>query len=113
MFTFSLKIKIWDTGKNVLGFLNLINKKKAGQERFQSLGNSFYRGADGVIFVFDVSRPQTFEALNPWKQAFIIQAEIETKKDFPMLVLANKVKLIYFNSKYFLTINRLIERIEQ
>lgn len=27
-----------------------------GQERFQGLGTSFYRGADGVIFVFDVTR---------------------------------------------------------
>jgi GTPase SAR1 family protein len=28
----------------------------AGQERFQGLGTSFFRGADGVIFVFDVTR---------------------------------------------------------
>eukprot|EP01091_Cochliopodium_minus_P002076 TRINITY_DN1198_c0_g1_i2.p1 TRINITY_DN1198_c0_g1~~TRINITY_DN1198_c0_g1_i2.p1 ORF type:complete len:178 (-),score=46.26 TRINITY_DN1198_c0_g1_i2:65-598(-) len=69
-------LQIWDT---------------AGQERFQSLGNSFYRGADGVIFVFDVSRRDTFEALSQWKQAFLVQAEIEGQKDFPMLVLANKI----------------------
>jgi signal recognition particle receptor subunit beta len=30
----------------------------AGQERFQSLGTSFYRGSDGVVFVFDVGRPE-------------------------------------------------------
>ena len=27
-----------------------------GQERFQGLGTSFYRGADGVAFVFDITR---------------------------------------------------------
>merc|ERR1711991_559433 len=38
-----LTLQIWDT---------------AGQERFQSLGTSFYRGSDGVVFVFDVGRPR-------------------------------------------------------
>ena len=27
----------------------------AGHERFQSLGNTFYRGADGAIFVYDIT----------------------------------------------------------
>jgi hypothetical protein len=44
----SVTLQIWDT---------------AGQERFQSLGTSFYRGSDGVVFVFDVGRPETFRAL--------------------------------------------------
>lgn len=34
----------------------------AGQERFQGLGTSFYRGADGVVFVFDVTRKATTAA---------------------------------------------------
>ena len=72
-------------------FFYCLNRDTAGQERFQSLGTSFYRGSDGVIFVFDVTRPETFEALSQWKQAFVIQAEIEGQKDFPMLVLANKI----------------------
>lgn len=71
-------LQIWDT---------------AGQERFQSLGTSFYRGSDGVIFVFDVGRPETFRALPQWKDAFLIQAGIDGAKEFPMLVLANKVDI--------------------
>ncbi len=71
-------LQIWDT---------------AGQERFQSLGTSFYRGSDGVVFVFDVGRPETFKALAQWKDAFLIQAAIQDPKSFPMLVLANKVDI--------------------
>merc|ERR1712065_122727 len=73
-----LTLQIWDT---------------AGQERFQSLGTSFYRGSDGVVFVFDVGRPETFQALAQWKDAFLIQAGIQDAKGFPMLVLANKVDI--------------------
>lgn len=41
--------------------------------RFQGLGTTFYRGSDGAIFVFDVSRKNTFDALLQWKKAFLIQ----------------------------------------
>uniref|UniRef100_A0A6B2LJM1 Ras-related protein Rab-7b n=1 Tax=Arcella intermedia TaxID=1963864 RepID=A0A6B2LJM1_9EUKA len=69
-------LQIWDT---------------AGQERFQGLGTTFYRGSDGAIFVFDVSRKDTFDALAQWKNAFLIQVGQEKNDDFPMLVVANKV----------------------
>jgi len=69
-------LQIWDT---------------AGQERFQGLGTTFYRGSDGAIFVFDVSRKATFDALLQWKKAFLIQVGQEGNDVFPMLVVANKV----------------------
>ncbi|CAO3597300.1 unnamed protein product [Absidia cylindrospora] len=45
------KLTIWDT---------------AGQERFRTLTSSYYRGAQGVILVYDVSSRETFDALNTW-----------------------------------------------
>lgn len=44
----SLKLTVWDT---------------AGQERFRTLTSSYYRGAQGVILVYDITRRDTFEAL--------------------------------------------------
>ena len=38
-------IAIWDTG---------------GQERFQYLRQKYYQGGDGVVFVFDLTRPESF-----------------------------------------------------
>lgn len=40
-----LKLIIWDT---------------AGQERFRTLTSSYYRGAQGIILVYDVTRRDTF-----------------------------------------------------
>ncbi|KAJ3078246.1 Ras- protein Rab-18-B, partial [Quaeritorhiza haematococci] len=45
------KLTIWDT---------------AGQERFRTLTSSYYRGAQGVILVYDVSNRATFEHLRLW-----------------------------------------------
>jgi Ras-related protein Rab-7A len=57
------------------------------------LGANFYRGTDGVIFVFDVTRKQTFDCLDQWRSAFLIQSNQEGNNKFPMLLLANKIDL--------------------
>lgn len=44
------------------------------QERFQSLGVAFYRGADSCVLVFDVNVAKTFENLDSWRDEFLIQA---------------------------------------
>ena len=46
-----VKLTIWDT---------------AGQERFRTLTASYYRGAQGIILVYDVARRDTFESLEHW-----------------------------------------------
>jgi len=71
-------LQIWDT---------------AGQERYQGLGTSFYRGADGVMFVFDYGRKKTFDELPNWKKAFLIQIAQDNSKDFPIIILGNKADL--------------------
>ncbi|KAJ7262658.1 ras-domain-containing protein [Mycena haematopus] len=46
-----VKLSIWDT---------------AGQERFRTITSSYYRGAQGIILVYDVSNRDSFEALPRW-----------------------------------------------
>ena len=44
-------IKQWDT---------------AGQERFRTITSSYYRGAHGIIVVYDVTDAQTFASVKTW-----------------------------------------------
>ncbi|KAJ3853519.1 ras family-domain-containing protein [Lentinula lateritia] len=46
-----VKLSIWDT---------------AGQERFRTITSSYYRGAQGIILVYDVSSRESFDALPRW-----------------------------------------------
>jgi GTPase SAR1 family protein len=48
----------------------------AGQERFQSLGVAFYRGADCCVLVYDVNSSKSFEALDGWRDEFLIQVSM-------------------------------------
>ncbi|KAH8683089.1 ras-related protein rab-like protein-18 [Tricladium varicosporioides] len=44
--------------------LNLLDT--AGQERFRTLSNSYYRGAHGVILVYDISNRESFNGMERW-----------------------------------------------
>lgn len=70
-----VKVTIWDT---------------AGQERFRTLTSSYYRGAQGIILVYDVSRRDTFESLNMWLQE-VEQFSMGGGKDVVKLLVGNKV----------------------
>ncbi|KAL7678055.1 hypothetical protein ACOME3_004282 [Neoechinorhynchus agilis] len=48
---YNCRMQIWDT---------------AGQERFRVVTSTYYRGADGVIFVYDVSNRASFERVRKW-----------------------------------------------
>ena len=40
----------------------------AGQERFRTITQSYYRGADAILIVFDVSDKESFESCANWIQ---------------------------------------------
>ncbi|KDN40363.1 putative ras-related protein rab-18 [Tilletiaria anomala UBC 951] len=67
------KLSIWDT---------------AGQERFRSLVGSYYRGAQGVIMVYDVTVRETFNSLPMW---FNELETFSTSSDIVKIVVGNKV----------------------
>ena len=48
---FKIKMQIWDT---------------AGQERFRTIVSSYYRGAHGIIVVYDVTDRQSFSKIQHW-----------------------------------------------
>lgn len=60
----NVRLQIWDTVNQIQTFfLNKViwfYKKKAGQERFKTITNSFYRGAHGVVIAYDVTDEHSF-----------------------------------------------------
>lgn len=71
-----VRIKVWDT---------------AGQERYKSLTNAFFRNAQGIILVYDVSNLETFDNLKYWLQS--INLNLGEKSEIRKIIIGNKIDL--------------------
>jgi|UniRef100_A0A7S4I5W8 Ras-related protein Rab-1A len=69
-----VKLQIWDT---------------AGQERFRTITSSFYRGTKGILFVYDVTKPNSFQNLKRW----IADVDIYASPDTQKILMGNKCDL--------------------
>ncbi|XP_063004674.1 EF-hand calcium-binding domain-containing protein 4B isoform X1 [Melospiza melodia melodia] len=64
-------LQLWDT---------------AGQERYRSITKQFFRKADGVIVMYDITAKDTFTAVKQW----LLSIEEATGENVPVLLLGNK-----------------------
>jgi Ras-related protein Rab-1A len=71
----TVKLQIWDT---------------AGQERFRTITSAYYRGADGIIMVYDVTSQESFDHVEEWLSEVDRYANENTSK----LLIGNKADLI-------------------
>lgn len=71
-------LQIWDT---------------AGQERFRALGVGFFRGADAVIFMYDITDKNSIDNIAAWKGDFLDHCNPPDAENFPMMLLGNKSDL--------------------
>ena len=66
-----IRLDIWDT---------------AGQERFRGIAKNYFRGAHGFIFVFDITKKDTFNKLKVWMN----DAKQNMRSGAEMVIAANK-----------------------
>ena len=69
-----IKLQIWDT---------------AGQERFRTITASYYRGAHGIIVVFDLSDPESFSNVKQW----LIESDHYSRQCISKTLVGNKSDL--------------------
>ena len=69
-----IKMQIWDT---------------AGQERFKNIISSYYKGAHGILLLFDVTEKESFKNLSNW----LIEIEKNASKNVLKVLIGNKTDL--------------------
>jgi len=70
-----IKVQLWDTG---------------GQERYRAITNAYYRGSQGCILVYDITRRETYDNIKKWL------IEINDNVDYkhiPIILVGNKSDL--------------------
>ena len=67
-----IKLQIWDT---------------AGQDRFRAITKNYYKGANGIILIYDVTNIQSFENVKNW----IAQIKEEANPNAIIYLAGNKI----------------------
>ena len=70
----NIKIQIWDT---------------AGQEAFQAITRTYYKGAVGALLVYDITRRETFTQLTKW----LTEARENGSSNMVIMLIGNKSDL--------------------
>jgi Ras-related protein Rab-1A len=70
----NVKTNIWDT---------------AGQERFKNITVSYYKGAAGVMLVYDITDSESFNKINEW----LIEVEKNAPNNVYKILVGNKCDL--------------------
>ncbi|MBN3301417.1 RAB8B protein, partial [Amia calva] len=103
-----IKLQIWDT---------------AGQERFRTITTAYYRGAMGIMLVYDITTEKSFENIKNW----IRNIEEHASSDVERMILGNKCDMndkrqvskergekvsyrtyMYLSQKYFQQVRRSV-----
>ena len=72
----NVRIKIWDT---------------AGQERYKALTKGFFRNAEGIMIVYDVTNQESFENLKNWIQSIKDNMGNDFLERIPVVIIGNKI----------------------
>ena len=67
-----IKLKIWDT---------------AGEERFRNITTQYYKGADGIVLIYDVTDDASFEKIRDWMEQILSNTK---REDIGLVLLGNK-----------------------
>jgi len=71
----NVKLEIWDT---------------AGQERFRTITTSYFRGAQGILLVYDVTDRRSFESIRNWVSQIQQHADVHVNK----ILVGNKCDML-------------------
>ena len=73
-----VRIELWDS---------------AGTEKFHSLTSGFFRNAQGIMVMFDVTNPTSFENIRNWTESIKMHLSSELNS-IPVIIIGNKIDLL-------------------
>ena len=69
-----IKLQIWDT---------------VGEERYRTIAKSYYKGAHGIVLIYDITNKNSFKNIKKW----ISQIKEELSNKISIVLVANKIDM--------------------
>lgn len=85
----TIYINIYDKNDNHTTKMKVYDT--AGQERYRSVCSQYYRKAQGIVLVYDITNKKTFENCSDWLNIIYENFDEEFKNIIPIILVGNKI----------------------
>jgi small GTP-binding protein len=92
--TFELEIDKNNEGKSEKKNFSISLFDTAGQEKFRAITYNYFKGADGILLLYDITDKQTFESVEQWIESIRQAIENNGETRYAIILIGNKLDLV-------------------
>ena len=92
--TFAIDAEVDDKGKKVTKNFNISLIDTAGEERFKSITKTYFKGADCVLLIYDVTNRESYDNVSLWIDSIHDSIGNHETSKYIIVLMGNKIDLI-------------------
>ena len=97
--SFDLKIEAEKDGKTEEKKFNISLFDTAGQEKFRAITFNYFKGADGIFLLYDITDRQTFDNVEMWVDSIKQAIDSNEESKNAIVLIGNKLDLVEEEAK--------------
>ena len=97
--TFTIEAEVDDKGKQVTKTFNISLIDTAGQERYKSITKTYFKGADCILLIYDITNRESYDNVSMWIQSIHDSIGNHETSKYIIVLIGNKIDLIGVDGK--------------
>ena len=97
--TFPIEAEVDEQGKKVTKNFNISLIDTAGQERFKSITKTYFKGADCILLIYDVTNKESYDNVSLWIESIHDSIGNHETSKYIIVLIGNKIDLIGVDGK--------------
>ena len=92
--TFTIDAEVDEQGKKVTKNFNISLIDTAGQERYKSITKTYFKGADCILLIYDVTNKESYDNVSMWIESIHDSIGNHETSKYIIVLIGNKIDLI-------------------
>ena len=97
--TFNIDVEVDEKGKKVTKSFNISLIDTAGEERYKSITKTYFKGADCILLIYDVTNKESYDNVSMWIESIHDSIGNHETSKYIIVLLGNKIDLIGVDGK--------------
>ena len=97
--TFTIDAEVDEQGKKVTKSFNISLIDTAGQERYKSITKTYFKGADCILLIYDVTNKESYDNVSMWIESIHDSIGNHETSKYIIVLIGNKIDLIGVDGK--------------